>query len=560
MQQTAADHPLDVGARDAAIVLVTDGPWTDQSGATELAPPSADPALVAAELFEDMSVRTYVVALGEAADQPYADAIGVAGGTGPARLGVEPQGLTISIHAALHDFTANVRLPRCSPTMARVMVLLDASSSMLNVNGGTQAGGMGQHAWDQAREALAGFGSVFDRPALGATREQFTHFGLAVFGHDQPAPGEQKLLVDYGPCHKAPFAWALDPETSCELPGCTDPWAGPPITWTFKTGDQADPPFAEPVVSHMPRCDLHPDNPQACTGSGSHLHLGLQLVQDNLAAHKAACLAAGAAFPCTADTPFVNVLIVDFLHNSSDAAVQASLEAMHAGGVITRVIGFGPQVGAPNFTAQLEAMASWGSGGNLPPLQAMNQNQLELALAAIGDALPADPCCDIRVCTPPIRCGDGIVDADEECDDGNTILGDGCGLNCFLEPPDDTTTGDESTSGSDSDTSTSTGTTSSTTDALTGTSTTGTTMTSSTSTTTTSTATTEPVPTSDGPPTTQGPGETSDATSSSTSDPAGTGGPNSGDGCACTSGDPREHTSTGFLLALAGLAGRRRRR
>ncbi|MFY0540157.1 hypothetical protein [Nannocystis pusilla] len=50
LQQTAADHPLDLDTRDAAIVLVTDGPWTDPSGTTPLAPATADPALVAADL------------------------------------------------------------------------------------------------------------------------------------------------------------------------------------------------------------------------------------------------------------------------------------------------------------------------------------------------------------------------------------------------------------------------------------------------------------------------------------------------------------------------------
>jgi len=29
---------------------------------------------------------------------------------------------------------------------------------------------------------------------------------------------------------------------------------------------------------------------------------------------------------------------------------------------------------------------------------------------------------------PPARCGDGIVDSNEQCDDGNTIANDGCTL------------------------------------------------------------------------------------------------------------------------------------
>src|SRR5205085_10094822 len=37
------------------------------------------------------------------------------------------------------------------------------------------------------------------------------------------------------------------------------------------------------------------------------------------------------------------------------------------------------------------------------------------------------------VCAP-IVCGDGIVDAGEECDDGNTASGDGCDATCHAEP------------------------------------------------------------------------------------------------------------------------------
>ncbi|MFZ6181508.1 flagellar biosynthesis protein P [Nannocystis pusilla] len=576
LQQTAADHPLDLDTRDAAIVLVTDGAWTDPSGTTPLAPATADPALVAADLFNNMSVRTYVLALGEATDEPWADAIGVAGGTGPARLGLYPTGLRNALGAVVDDFSTDVRLPRCSPAMARAMVLLDASSSMLNINGGTQAGPMGTTGWDQVRDALSGFSMpFFEQPVLASTREHFTLFGLAVFGHHEPAPGEQKLLVDYGLCHRPHFDWALDPETSCEPPGCTDPWGGPPLTWTFKTGDQADPPFAESVVSHMPRCDPFPNNPQACTGSGTHLHLGLQLVHDHFTAYKTACLADDAAMPCTDATPFINVIIVDGAYNSSDAAVQAPLEAMHAAGVTTRVIGFGDIVGTPQTQAQLAAMASWGSGGLLPHLNAKNQMQLELALAAIADPLPADPCCDTRVCVAQSRCGDGIVDLDEQCDDGNGGEGDGCKPNCFLEPPDETTGDETTTTGEDTSTtsdtttdSTSTSTTdatatstSSITDALTSTSTSTTTLDPTTTTSTTSTSTTL-VPTSDGPSTTQSPGETSGTStgsSTSTTDPAGTGGSTGPDGCACDS-DPSRNLTPALWLALVSFARRRRRR
>jgi len=33
------------------------------------------------------------------------------------------------------------------------------------------------------------------------------------------------------------------------------------------------------------------------------------------------------------------------------------------------------------------------------------------------------------------RCGDGIVQPPEECDDGNTVSGDGCTESCFIDVP-----------------------------------------------------------------------------------------------------------------------------
>jgi cysteine-rich repeat protein len=39
----------------------------------------------------------------------------------------------------------------------------------------------------------------------------------------------------------------------------------------------------------------------------------------------------------------------------------------------------------------------------------------------------------------PIRCGNGILEATEECDDGNTTNGDGCSAQCTIEAPTDTT-------------------------------------------------------------------------------------------------------------------------
>ena len=35
----------------------------------------------------------------------------------------------------------------------------------------------------------------------------------------------------------------------------------------------------------------------------------------------------------------------------------------------------------------------------------------------------------------PGPCGNGVIDAGEECDDGNIISGDGCESDCTLSPP-----------------------------------------------------------------------------------------------------------------------------
>jgi len=92
------------------------------------------------------------------------------------------------------------------------------------------------------------------------------------------------------------------------------------------------------------------------------------------------------------------------------------------------------------------------------------------------------------------RCGDGIVDpgAGEQCDDGNTVPGDGCEPDCRVTPPTTTTTtlAPPTTTSITATTSTTTSPTSSTTTLVTTTSSTSSTTTSVTTTTSTSTTTT----------------------------------------------------------------------
>jgi cysteine-rich repeat protein len=41
----------------------------------------------------------------------------------------------------------------------------------------------------------------------------------------------------------------------------------------------------------------------------------------------------------------------------------------------------------------------------------------------------------VQVPSPPPLCGDGAETGDEQCDDGNTVSGDGCSSTCTLEAP-----------------------------------------------------------------------------------------------------------------------------
>jgi MYXO-CTERM domain-containing protein len=279
----------------------------------------------------------------------------------------------------------------CSGGPARIMLILDASSPMLNVGG--SAGSEGSTDWDQIREVLAATGeSLYDtevEPA-GPVASQVVHFGLIVFG-DDASPGEQKIVVDYGPCTEPNLRWALDPWTSCDDPGCTDPWAGPPIEWTYKDGSQIDPPnFALETISHVPQCA---GAGPGCDGSGRFTHLGIELASANQ-------LAYSTTSPFLADdsTLYVNILVTDGVYDSSDAEVQAALEGAFDDGITTYVVGFGAEAGMPAFGTQLDAMAAWGSGGSIAAYEAGNLGELQNALADIIGSLDL-PCCATIDCS-----------------------------------------------------------------------------------------------------------------------------------------------------------------
>jgi len=421
--KTRADHPGDQGTRLAALMVITDGEWTNTQGNANLSPAGENPAITAGALYNQPSpVPTYVVALGEAQGKAFADELAAAGGTMKAIDVVDNAALVKALKAVIVDLQKDVLAPVCAPGMPRIMVLLDASSSMLNV--ANKHAGFGQGGWEEARQALAGdVGSIFDvlvdntKPA-----EDVVHLGLAVFGYN--LPGEEKLVVQYGPCHRKHFAWALDPATSCGA-GCNDPYGAPPITWTFLDGQANNPPgFDEQTLSHMPKCDLSANLPAACVGSGTFVHLGLNLIQANVAAYKAGCEVDGAPYPCSDATKYLNIIIIDGDYNSTDAQVQAPLEAMFNAGITTLVIGFGDLVHVPASLVKLDNMAKWGSGGAEKASLADSQAELEVALKGIIEGLSFDPCCKFEDCTFIDYPGDETTESppDETTADATTTL------------------------------------------------------------------------------------------------------------------------------------------
>ncbi len=524
-----ADHPLDAGKRRGVVVLLSAGVWTDPAGTKKLGPASEHPKLAAGELFTELGVPTYVVNVGGAAGKLVSDPVALAGGTeqvlpGKATELAGVEALANALKGEILKAQNDVVVPVCQPSFPRVMLIVDGSSAMLNVDGVKAGPGLGP--WDQVREALAGPAGLLDAALEFSTIEDVHVLGLATFGGAEPA--EEAVLVQYAACPGERVAWALDPASSCVAPGCLDPYAAAPIQWTFQDGALLDPPgFDEPTISHMPLCEASAMQPGACTGSQRFTHLGLALVESNLAAYRAACLMPDAPVPCDAQTEFFNVLITDGKYDSTDEQVQARLVAMFADGVITRVVGYGPDVDV----AQLELMADWGSGDALDAVTAATQDELEQALVGLFKPPVLDECCSIFPCSSL----DGGEGADESGDPGDTgDPGDSSGSSSGAVEV--TTTGTTTTGA------TTTGATS-TTDAESGAPTTGTSGATST------TGSTEPTPTSAGPGD-PGAGETSEGEGSSGTAVIGD------DGCGCTSGGDARGL---WLLGLAGLLRRRRR-
>jgi len=540
-----ADHPEDLDQRPAAILVLTDGEWTNPLGNLKLAPASANPAITAADLYDNHNTSTFVVAIGEAEGLPFTDELAAAGGTGAAVDAADPQALVDGLQMVTSYLADALLAPICGPDVPRVMVLLDASSSMLNLQAGLVRAKQGQGGWEQARDALAGADSIFDVVVQSGKIEELTHLGLSVFGGNMP--DESDVLVQYGPCRKPNFAWALDPANSCSAPGCVDPYADAPITWTFQDGSLVPPMFADTTLSHMPTCNPGTNPNKGCFGSGTFTHLGLLTIQSNIAAYKAQCMLPDTDAPCDADTQFVNILITDGQTNSTQAQYEPPLLEMFNAGITTHIIGFGDGVDSPMAIAIMQSMADLGSGNALDYYDAQNQAALEAALAEIFETLLFDECCPSGQCDS----GNGDEFGDDEPDP-------------IPEPdvlPGSTGTTDESTSDPIDSTSTSTASEASSTTAdttLPDPTTTGD-PTNPPTTGTPDSSTTAPPPTAPGPdPTGSSEGDTSSASSSEgpavETDPG---------GCTCTFADPgapARHLAVTLLALGLAAASRRRRR
>lgn len=453
--QTRADFPEDLTPMEErfyAILLLTDGEWHDVDGQGNAGePPEQNPALTAADLFNIDDVPTYVVALGAAVGLGFADEIAAAGGTTEA-IEAGAGELVGALEDVVEDIENSVIIPECVSGLPRLMVILDASSSMLNVTNPMtmmqEAGGMNETGWDQARDALSGDNSIFDVQVAGLSNqpvEDLVHLGLLTFGSEEPP--EETILVDYGPCMKDNFGWALDPETSCG-PGCADPWGGPPIIWSFQDpGSAMYPGFDQATYSRMPQCSLGV-TPNLCTGSATYTHRGLELAANNIINYQ---MNPPALYPISPATVYANILITDGLYDtySTDAQVEAAMSDLYNNlDATTYVIGFGDNIDI----GQLADMACWGSGGAGLPcaggsvghFTAGSQMELEEALQTIIEGLNFDPCCAFNDCSFNPEPTTGEPDPMTSDDDGgSSSTGDSMGVTAG----EDTSTSDAPTTG-----------------------------------------------------------------------------------------------------------------
>jgi hypothetical protein len=290
--------------------------------------------------------------------------------------------------------------PDCSASFPRIMIVMDASSSML---AGRTPGG---NNWDKARFALTGDpdapGSVvpaFGRPLMVrgnlVTIEDVIHLGMIVFN----LADVQRLVLQYTPCATDNLSWAMDPYTSCEPPGCVDPYVGMP-QWTFKNSDvHRDPPFVATTHSYMPPCN--PDGVRECVGNvfNTYTAEGLQVARENFGRY----LRDPGRFEVDPSTRFANILITDG-ETSPGSLPEPVLQQLAREGVPTYVIGLQPEglIDDPAVTlAQLDRYARAGGTEFATLIEATQRDIADAfaeAVTRIIDDLGTDPCCRAHRC------------------------------------------------------------------------------------------------------------------------------------------------------------------
>lgn len=431
---------LNEQSRRYEVVLMTDGDWTCPDNFGQGC--NENPAPEAARLYAD-GVPVHVIAFGDATMTPSLNETALQGGTSKSIDAKSPQGIIDAFSGVLDSLRDGVIVPTCTQKLPRMMVIMDASTSMWVGNAS------GQTKWDKARFALTGNpaapnpgDSGYVEPVLRhklmlngrqVAIEDLVHLGMVAFA----GPNEQKLMVDFGPCMRDNFAWAMDPATSCVAPGCKDPYAGAPISWTFKdSATDRQPPFVRDTHSYMPDCHGTPGS-KSCAGTAptTFTGQGLEFAHKTIDDYKGN----PAPFSLNDQTRFVNVLITDGETSEGSSSVQNALASMVTEGIPTYVIGFGTADELDE--GQLDQYAIWGNTQKaiiVDPSKPESAAALADALTGIVSSLGLDACCVLNDCEadpepadPHAVCGDGKVQGDEICDDGPlNATYDHCGGDC----------------------------------------------------------------------------------------------------------------------------------
>jgi MYXO-CTERM domain-containing protein len=264
-------------------MLIMDGPWPNPQGQPELRPAQREPEPQRRRPVHRGGVPTYVVAFGDGPRRGLPRRPRPAGGTtGPPRRHPRPSATPSRPSSSTSRPTWS--LPVCAPGVPRIMLLLDASSSMLNINGGTQHAppGHGRLGPDPRRPRWRRL-ALRHRP-----RQQQQGRGPGPPRHRRVRPQQPRGAEGGRPVRPLPQGQhRLGPRPRLLLrapPAASTPTAprrssGPSTT----ARSRIRPNFDEKTLSHMPKCDFAAQNPNACVGSGTFTHLGLNLIHDNLA-------------------------------------------------------------------------------------------------------------------------------------------------------------------------------------------------------------------------------------------------------------------------------------